>query len=90
MFYLNAVKEAGTDDPDKVSAKMREMKINDMFTKNGYVRVDGRMVHDMYLWQVKTPAESKGPWDYLKPVATIPAEQAFQPLAQSTCYLVKK
>jgi branched-chain amino acid transport system substrate-binding protein len=90
MFYLNAVKEAGTDDPDKVSAKMREMKINDMFTKNGYVRVDGRMVHDMYLWQVKTPAESKAPWDYLKPVATIPAEQAFQPLAQSTCYLVKK
>lgn len=90
MFYLNAVKEAGTDDPDKVSAKMREMKINDMFTKNGYVRVDGRMVHDMYLWQVKSPAESKGPWDYLKPVATIPAEKAFQPLAQSTCYLVKK
>lgn len=90
LFYLNAVKEAGTDDPDKVSAKMREMKINDMFTKNGYVRVDGRMVHDMYLWQVKTPAESKAPWDYLKPVATIPAEQAFQPLAQSTCYLVKK
>jgi branched-chain amino acid transport system substrate-binding protein len=90
MFYLNAVKEAGTDDPDKVSAKMREMKINDMFTKNGYVRVDGRMVHDMYLWQVKSPAESKAPWDYLKPVATIPAEQAFQPLAQSSCYLVKK
>ncbi len=90
MFYLNAVKAAGTDDPDKVSAKMRELKINDMFTKNGYVRVDGRMVHDMYLWQVKTPAESKAPWDYLKAVATIPAEQAFQPLAQSTCYLVKK
>jgi branched-chain amino acid transport system substrate-binding protein len=90
MFYLNAVKEAGTDDPDKVSAKMREMKINDMFTKNGYVRVDGRMVHDMYLWQVKTPAESKAPWDYLKAVATIPAERAFQPLDQSTCYLVKK
>lgn len=90
LFYLNTVKAAGTDDPDKVSAKMREMKINDMFTKNGYVRVDGRMVHDMYLWQVKTPAESKAPWDYLKPVATIPAEQAFQPLAQSTCYLVKK
>lgn len=90
MFYLNAVKAAGTDDPDKVSAKMRELKINDMFTKDGYVRVDGRMVHDMYLWQVKTPAESKAPWDYLKPVATIPAERAFQPLAQSTCYLVKK
>ena len=90
MFYLNAVKAAGTDDPDKVSAKMREMKVNDMFTKDGYVRVDGRFVHDMYLWQVKTPAESKAPWDYLKPVATIPAEQAFQPLSESTCPLVKK
>ncbi len=90
MFYLNAVKEAGTDDSDKVSAKMREMKINDMFTKNGFVRVDGRMVHDMYLWQVKTPAESKAPWDYLKPVATIPADRAFQPLELSACYLVKK
>jgi branched-chain amino acid transport system substrate-binding protein len=90
MHYLNAVKAAGTDDPDKVSAKMRELPINDFFTKNGTVRVDGRMVHDMYLWQVKAPAESKGAWDYLKPVATIPAAQAFQPLAESTCYLVKK
>ncbi|MDP2412120.1 MAG: ABC transporter substrate-binding protein [Pseudolabrys sp.] len=90
MHYLNAVKAAGTDDPDKVSAKMRELPINDFFTRNGTVRVDGRMVHDMYLWQVKTPAESKGAWDYLKPVATIPAAQAFQPLSESTCYLVKK
>lgn len=90
MFYLNAVKEAGTDDPDKVSAKMREMTVSDMFTKKGKVRVDGRFVHDMYLWQVKTPAESKKPWDYLKPVATIPAEQAFQPLSESKCDLVKK
>jgi branched-chain amino acid transport system substrate-binding protein len=90
MHYLNAVKAAGTDDPDKVSAKMRELPISDFFTKNGTVRVDGRMVHDMYLWQVKAPAESKGAWDYLKPVATIPAAQAFQPLAESTCYLVKK
>ncbi len=90
MHYLNSVRAAGTDDPDKVSAKMRELPINDFFTKNGRIRVDGRMVHDMYLWQVKTPAESKGPWDYLKPVSTIPAERAFQPLEQSTCYLVKK
>jgi branched-chain amino acid transport system substrate-binding protein len=90
VFYLNAVKEAGTDDPDKVSAKMREMTVSDMFTKNGKVRVDGRFMHDMYLWQVKTPAESKAPWDYLKPVATIPAEQAFQPLSESKCDLVKK
>ncbi|MBA3033820.1 MAG: ABC transporter substrate-binding protein [Gammaproteobacteria bacterium] len=90
MHYLKAVKAAGTDDPDAVSAKMREMPISDMFTKNGKIREDGRMVHDMYLWQVKSPAESKGPWDYLKPVKTIPADQAFMPLTQSTCYLVKR
>jgi len=90
LHYLNAVKAAGTDEPDAVSAKMREMPINDFFTKKGQIRVDGRMVHDMYLWEVKTPAESKGPWDYLKPIKTIPAEQAFQPLAASSCYLVKK
>lgn len=90
MMYLNAVKAAGTDEPDAVSKKMREMTVSDMFTKEGKVRVDGRFVHDMYLWQVKTPAESKTPWDYLKPVSTIPAEQAFQPLSASKCDLVKK
>jgi branched-chain amino acid transport system substrate-binding protein len=90
MHYLKAVQAAGSDDPDAVSAKMRELPINDMFAKGGKIREDGRMVHDMYLWQVKTPAESKYPWDYLKLVKTIPAEQAFMPLAQSTCYLVKK
>ena len=90
LHYLKAVQAAGSDDPDAVSAKMRELPINDMFAKGGKIREDGRMVHDMYLWQVKTPAESKYPWDYLKLVKTIPAEQAFMPLAQSTCYLVKK
>jgi branched-chain amino acid transport system substrate-binding protein len=90
MHYLKAVQAAGSDDPDAVSAKMREMPINDMFAKNGRIRADGRMVHDMYLWQVKTPAESKYAWDYLKAVKTIPAAQAFMPLEQSTCYLVKK
>lgn len=90
MHYLKSVQAAGSDDPDAVSAKMRELTISDMFTKNGKIRADGRMVHDMYLWEVKSPAESKGPWDYLKLVKTIPAEQAFMPLAQSTCYLVKK
>jgi branched-chain amino acid transport system substrate-binding protein len=90
MHYLKAVQAAGTDEPDAVSAKMRETPINDFFAKNGKIRVDGRMVHDMYLWEVKAPSESKGPWDYLKLVKTIPAEQAFQPLAQSTCPLVKK
>jgi len=90
MHYLKAVQAAGTDEPDAVSAKMREMPINDFFAKGGTIRADGRMVHDMYLWEVKSPSESKGPWDYLKPVKTIPAEQAFQPLEQSTCYLVKR
>ncbi|ODT33105.1 MAG: ABC transporter permease [Hydrogenophaga sp. SCN 70-13] len=90
MHYLKSVQAAGSDDPDAVSAKMRELSISDMFTKNGKIRADGRMVHDMYLWEVKSPAESKGPWDYLKLVKTIPGEQAFMPLSQSTCYLVKK
>lgn len=90
MHYLKAVQAAGSDNPDAVSAKMRELTISDMFTKNGKIRADGRMVHDMYLWQVKSPAESKGPWDYLKPVKTIPGEEAFMPLSQSSCYLVKK
>jgi branched-chain amino acid transport system substrate-binding protein len=90
LHYLKAVQAAGSDDPDAVSAKMREMPINDMFAKDGRIRADGRMVHDMYLWEVKSPAESKYPWDYLKLVKTIPAAQAFMPLEQSTCYLVKK
>ncbi|NYT60093.1 ABC transporter substrate-binding protein [Alcaligenaceae bacterium] len=90
MHYLKAVQAAGTDDPDAVSAKMREMPINDFFAQDGKVREDGRMVHDMYLWEVKAPSESKAPWDYYKLVKTIPAEQAFAPLANSTCYLVKK
>ena len=73
-----------------MSAKMRELPIRDMFTANGQIREDGRMVHDMYLWEVKSPAESKGAWDLLKPVRTIPAAQAFQPLALSTCPLVRR
>ncbi len=90
MHYLKAVQAARSDDPDAVSAKMRELPINDMFAKNGKIRVDGRMMHDMYLWEVKSPSESKYAWDYLKPIKTIPAEQAFMPLSQSTCYLVKR
>ena len=69
MHYLNAVKAAGTDDADKVMAQMKKTKINDMFAKGGCIRADGRMIHDMYLMQVKTPAESKEPWDYYKVVA---------------------
>lgn len=88
-FYLKAVKEAGTDDADKVMAKMKSTKINDMYTKNGYVRADGRMVHDMYLMQVKSPKDSKYPWDYLKVVQTIPGEQAFTTKSESKCALWK-
>jgi branched-chain amino acid transport system substrate-binding protein len=90
MHYLQAVQAAGTDETSAVMAKMREMPINDFFAKNGRIREDGRMVHDMYLFQVKKPSESKGPWDYYKLLATIPGDQAFQPLAQSRCPLVKK
>ena len=88
--YLKAVQAAGTDDTQAVMEKMRSMPINDFFVKNGKIREDGRMVHDMYLYEVKKPAESKGPWDYYKLVATIPADQAFQPLSESKCPLVKK
>jgi branched-chain amino acid transport system substrate-binding protein len=88
--YLKAVQAAGTDDSEPVMQKMRETPVNDFFVKNGKIREDGRMVHDMYLVEVKSPAESKGPWDYYKIKATIPADEAFQPLAQSRCPLVKK
>jgi branched-chain amino acid transport system substrate-binding protein len=71
-------------------AKMREMPINDFFAKGGRIREDGRMVHDMYVYQVKKPSESKGPWDYYKLRAVIPAEEAYRPLAESKCPLVKK
>lgn len=90
LTYLKAVQAAGTDDADKVMVELKKMKINDMFAKNGYIRQDGRMVHDMYLMQVKKPSESKYPWDYYHVKATIPAEQAFQPLSKSTCPLIKK
>jgi branched-chain amino acid transport system substrate-binding protein len=90
LHYLKAVQAAGTDRTEEVMQKMREMPVNDVFYQNGKIREDGRMVHDMYLFEVKKPAESKGPWDYYKLLATIPAEQAFQPLSQSRCPLVKK
>jgi branched-chain amino acid transport system substrate-binding protein len=88
--YLRSVQAAGTDETQAVMQKMRSTPINDFFVKNGYIRSDGRMVHDMYLYEVKKPAESKGAWDYYTLVATIPADQAFQPLSESKCPLVKK
>jgi branched-chain amino acid transport system substrate-binding protein len=83
--YLNAVKTLGTDDADKVMAQLKKTKVNDMFTKNGVIRPDGRMVHDMYLMEVKKPSESKYPWDYYKVVQTIPGEQAYMTKAESKC-----
>jgi branched-chain amino acid transport system substrate-binding protein len=90
MHYLKAVKAAGTSDPTAVMAKMKATPVNDFFAKNAVIREDGQMVHDMYLFQVKKPSESKAPWDYYKLVATIPGNQAFNSLADSKCPLVKK
>lgn len=88
-FYLGAVKAIGTDDGDKAMAKMKSTKVNDMFAKNGVVRPDGRMVHDMTLMQVKSPAESKYAWDYYKVVQVIPGDQAYMTKEESKCSLWK-
>jgi branched-chain amino acid transport system substrate-binding protein len=88
--YLKAVKAAGTTDAAPVMKIMKDTPINDMFAKNGRIREDGRMVHDMYLFEVKKPSESKGRWDDYKLLATVPGDQAFQPLEASRCPLVKK
>lgn len=90
MTYLNAVKAAKTTDSDQVMAQLKKMKINDMFVKDGYIREDGVMVHDMFVMQVKTAQESKYPWDYYKLVKKMTGEEAFGPLSDSTCPLVKK
>jgi len=87
--YLKAVKAVGTDDSDKVIAYLKANKINDMFAKNGVIRPDGRMVHDMYLMEVKKQSESKYPWDYYKIVATIPGDQAYATKAETKCSLWK-
>lgn len=89
LTYLNAVKAAGTTDSDKVMEALKSAKINDMFTKNGYIRADGVMVHDMYVMQVKAPAESKYPWDYYKQVKKMSGEEAFGPIS-TTCPFLKK
>jgi branched-chain amino acid transport system substrate-binding protein len=83
--YLKAVEAAKTDDAKTVIAKMQEMPVNDAFAKGGVVRRDGRMVHDVYLMQTKTPAESKGEWDLVKYLSTIPGDKAFRPLAEGGC-----
>ena len=83
--YLQAVKAVGTDDPDKVLAQMKKTKVNDIFTKGGFIREDGRMVHDMYLMQVKSPDKSVEPWDYYNVVQTFKGEEAWQTKADSKC-----
>jgi len=88
MQYLKAVEATGSDDAQTVRKQMMETPINDMFAKNGRIREDGRMVHDMYLAQVKTPEESTGEWDLYDIVRTIPAEEAYRPLSESKCKLV--
>jgi branched-chain amino acid transport system substrate-binding protein len=89
LAYLKAVKAAGTIDPDKVMAELRRAKINDMFTKGGYIRADGVMIHDMYVMQVKSPGESKYPWDYYKVLTVMPGEEAFGPVT-GRCPLAPK
>ncbi len=85
LQYLKAVKATGTDDADKVLAQMRKTPINDVFAKGGFIRADGRMVHDMYLMQVKTPQQSTEPWDYYNVVETMKGEAAWTTKADSKC-----
>ncbi|GAC1496270.1 MAG: ABC transporter substrate-binding protein [Steroidobacteraceae bacterium] len=88
--YLKAVEAAGSTDSDSVMAQLKKSKINDVFTKNGYIRADGLMVHTMYVMQVKTPAESKAPWDYYKVIKTMSGDEADGPQADARCSLAKK
>ncbi len=90
LQYLKAIQATGTDDADTVIKKLKETTLNDDFVKGGRIREDGRMVHEFYLFQVKAPSESKYPWDYYKLVGKVPGDQAFQPLSESRCPLIKK
>jgi len=90
LQYLNAVKAVGSTDPDSIMAQLKKTKINDMFTKNGYIRVDGLMVHTMYVMQVKTPAETKYPWDYYKVIKVMSGEEAYGSQPDPACFLSKK
>jgi branched-chain amino acid transport system substrate-binding protein len=89
LHYLKAIEAAGTDEAQAVAKKMKELPVNDFFAKNGRVREDGRMVHDLYVFEVKKPEESRESWDYLKLVRTIPGDQAFRPLSEGECPLIK-
>jgi branched-chain amino acid transport system substrate-binding protein len=89
LEYLNAVKAVGSDDPEKVLAHMKKAKFNDVFMKNGWVRADGRVIHDMYLMQVKSPKESTEPWDYYKVVQVFKGEEPWTTHAESKCNMWK-
>ena len=89
LHYLKAVQAAGTDDPETVVKKMKELPVNDFYTKNGKVREDGRVIRNMYLFQVKTPGESKADGDYYKMISTVPGEEAFRPLKDGGCPFIK-
>ena len=90
MHYLQAIDATGTDDTAKVMAKMKATPIHDFFAKNGHIREDGRMVHDMYLFEVKKPDESKGDWDLYNLLATVPGDEAFRPMSEGGCPYIKK
>src|SRR3984893_13518399 len=90
MQYLKAVKTVGSTDPDLIMAQLKKARINDMFTKDGYIRADGLMVHTMYVMQVKTPAESKYPWDYYKVIKIMPGEEAYGSQPDPACSLSNK
>jgi branched-chain amino acid transport system substrate-binding protein len=90
MHYLKAIDATGTDEAKAVVARMKATPINDFFARNGRIREDGRMIHDMYLVQVKSPAESKNEWDIYKVLATVPGDYAYRPLAQGGCPLIKQ
>jgi len=87
LHYIRAVKAAGTDDASKVMEKVRSLKVDDFYAEGGYVRVDGRLIKPMYLFQVKTPSESKAKWDYFKVLAKLPGEDAFRPMSEGNCPL---
>ena len=88
--YLKAVAATGSDDAKTVVAEMRAMPIHDFFAENGRIREDGRMVHDMYLAEVKKPSDSRSPWDYYRILQTIPGDQAFRPMSEGGCPLAAK
>ncbi|MGA7868222.1 MAG: ABC transporter substrate-binding protein [Stellaceae bacterium] len=87
MHYLTAIKATGTTDGPTVVKQMKAAPVNDFMTKNGSISEDGTLVRDMYLFEVKNPSESKGPWDYYKQIAVVPGEQAFKPLGPNECYM---